>query len=421
MRVKLAYGKEGLWTELPDRNVTVVEPKHDPPVPGEREALLEAVRAPLGTPPVCRLVKADDTVAIAFSDITRPQPRKLMLSVLLDELSHVPSEQIVLINGLGAHRPNTAEELEEMLGSEIVSDYRVVQHDAWDRSNVSVGRTSFGHEARVNAEYMRASVRILTGFIEPHFFAGFSGGPKAVLPGLADESCILANHDFDMIGHPKATWGITVGNPLWEEMCEVALKTSPTFLVNVALNRDKRITGVFAGDMLQAHAAGAEFVKSVAMAPVPEPFDIVITSNSGYPLDLNLYQSVKGMSAAAQIVGSGGSIIMVAECWDGVPDHGEYGKLLQMASTPEELMEIIGAPGFSRQDQWQVQVQAQIQMRADVYVKSSCLDEETIRGAMLLPCTSVEETVETLLQRYGRDATICVLPEGPMTIPYVAH
>ncbi len=172
----------------------------------------------------------------------------------------------------------------------------------------------------------------------------------------------------------------------------------------------------------QCHeGAGAEFVKSVAMVPVPEPFDIVITSNSGYPLDLNLYQSVKGMSAAAQIVRPGGSIIMVAECWDGVPDHGEYGRLLQMASTPEELMEIIGAPGFSRQDQWQVQVQAQIQMRADVYVKSSCLDEETIRGAMLLPCTSVEETVETLLQRYGPDATICVLPEGPMTIPYVAH
>ncbi len=235
LRVKLAYGKEGLWTELPDRNVTVVEPKRVPPVSDERAALWEALRAPVGTRPVRELVKADDTVAIAFSDITRPQPRKLMLSVLLDEFSHVPRGQIVLINGLGTHRPNTAEELEEMLGSEIVSDYRVVQHDAWDRSNVSLGRTSFGHEVRVSAEYMRASVRILTGFIEPHFFAGFSGGPKAVLPGLADESCILANHGFDMIGHPKVTWGITEGNPLWEEMREVALRTSPTFLVNVAL------------------------------------------------------------------------------------------------------------------------------------------------------------------------------------------
>ena len=419
MRVKLAYGKDGLWTELPDRNVTVVEPKYVPAVPDEREALRKALRAPVGTLPVRELAGPDDTVAIVFSDITRPQPRGVMLSVLLEELSHVPREQIVLINGLGTHRPNTEEELAEMLGPEIVANYRLVQHDAWDQSNVSLGQTSFGHEVYINAEYMRASVKILTGFIEPHFFAGFSGGPKAVLPALADERCTLANHGFDMIGHPKATWGITEGNPLWEEMREVALKTSPAFLLNVALNRDKQITGVFAGDMLLAHAAGTEFVKSVAMVPVPEPFDIVITSNSGYPLDLNLYQAVKGMSAAAQVVKQGGSIIMAAECWDGVPDHGEYGKLLRMASTPEELMEIVGAPGFLRQDQWQVQVQALVQMKADVYVKSSYLDEETIRQAMLLPCTSVEETVAALLERYGPDATICVLPEGPMTIPYV--
>ncbi len=422
MRVKLAYGKEGLWVELPDRNVTVVEPRYVPGLPDEGAALLAALRDPLGTPPLRNLVKPDDTVAIVFSDITRPQPRDRMLPVLLEELSHVPPEQVVLINGLGTHRPNTADELAQMLGHDIVANYRIVQHESRDQGNlVHVGRTSFGHEVSVNAEYMRANVKILTGFIEPHFFAGFSGGPKAVLPALTSQRSVLENHGAEMVAHPRATWGVTEGNPIWEEMREVALMTSPTFLLNVTLNRDKQITGVFAGGLERAHMAGTEFVRSTALVPVPAPFDIVITSNSGYPLDLNLYQAVKGMSAAAQVVKPGGSIVIAAECWDGVPDHGEYGRLLQMASSPEELLTMIRSPGFVRQDQWQVQIQAQIQMKADVYVKSSYLDAEAVKSAMLLPCDSVEETVAVLLSRYGPEATICVLPEGPMTIPYVAR
>ena len=421
MRVKLAYGKEGLWIELPDRNVTVVEPKYVQGLVDEREALRTALRSPTGTPPLRDLVKSDDTVAIVFSDITRPQPRKQMLPILLDEISHVPREQILLINALGTHRANTEDELVEMLGRDIAANYPILQHNAWDEDDmVYVGRTSFGHEVSINAHYMRASVKILTGFIEPHFFAGFSGGPKAVLPGIADERAVLANHDAAMIGAPRATWGVTTGNPIWEEMREIALTTSPTFLLNVSLNRDKQITGVFAGDLLQAYAAGTEFVASTALVPVPEPFDIVVTSNSGYPLDLNLYQAVKGMSAAAQVVKPGGSIVIAAECWDGIPDHGEYGKLLQMGSTPEELLAMVHSFEFVRQDQWQVQVQAQIQLKADVYVKSSYLDAGTIESAMLRPCTSVEETVGTLLDSYGPEAKICVLPEGPMTIPYVA-
>jgi nickel-dependent lactate racemase len=422
LRVKLAYGKEGLWVELPDQDVTVLEPKHMPGLPEEDEAIRAALRAPLGTPPLRDLVKADDTVAIVFSDITRPQPRKRMLPVLLEEISHLPHEQIVLINALGTHRPSTEEELVAMLGAGIMANYRVVQHDAWDQASmVHLGRSSLGHDAYVNAEYMRASVKILTGFIEPHFFAGFSGGPKAVLPGLADQRSVLANHGAEMIQDPRATWGVTEGNPIWEEMREVALMTSPTFLFNVALNRDKQVTGVFAGDLLQAHAAGTELLRSTALVPVPSPFDIVVTSNSGYPLDLNLYQAVKGMSAAALVVKPGGSIIIAAECWDGLPDHGKYAELLQTASSPEELLAVIHSSGLVQQDQWQVQIQAQLQMKADIYVKSSYLDPQTVRRAMLNPCNLVEETLAVLLDRYGPDATICVLPEGPMTIPYVTQ
>ncbi len=420
MRVKLAYGRSGLWVELPDENVTVVEPRFVEGLPDEEAALRDALRHPIGTPPLRELVRAEDTVAIVFSDITRPQPRKRMLPVLLREIGHVPRQRIVLINALGTHRPNTEEELVEMLGPDIVAGYRIVQHDAWDWAHmVYLGPTSFGHETHVNKVYMDASVRILTGFIEPHFFAGFSGGPKAVLPGLADERSVLGNHDAGMIGHPQATWSVTTGNPIWEEMAEVAAKTAPTFLLNVTLNREKAITSVFAGHFLQAHAQGCAFARQSAMVPVPAPFDVVITTNSGYPLDLNLYQTVKGMSAAAQVVKPGGAIIAAAECWDGIPDHGQYKNLLKMASSPQEMLDIVNAPGFLMQDQWEAQVQALIQLKAEVYVHSSGLSDEQIREAMFLPCHRIEDTLAELLSKYGPGATVCVLPEGPQTIPYV--
>jgi len=421
MKVELAYGKEGLWVELPDRNVTVVESGYVPGISAEDEAIRAALRAPSGTPPLRDLVDGDDTVAIVFSDLTRPQPREIMLAVMLEELSHVSREQIVLINALGTHRPSTEGELVEMLGPDLVENYRIVQHDAWDQKGmVHVGDTSRGHQAFVNGEYMRASVRILTGFIEPHLFAGFSGGPKAVLPGVADARTVQANHGANMIGDVRATRGVTEGNPIWEEMREVAQMTSPAFILNVALNRDKQITGVFAGEMLEAHRAGIQFVASTARVAVPARFDIVVTTNSGYPLDLNLYQSVKGISAAAQVVKQGGSIVIATECRDGLPDYGGFAEVLRMASSPDELLALIHSDGFARQDQWDVQIQAQVLKKAHVYVKSSYLDAEAVRQAMLEPCKSVEATVAMLVERYGQDARICVLPEGPMTIPYVA-
>jgi nickel-dependent lactate racemase len=224
-----------------------------------------------------------------------------------------------------------------------------------------------------------------------------------------------------MLDDSGATWGITDGNPVWEEMLEVALKTAPTFLLNVTLNCEtpRAITGVYAGDLQVAHRVGTAAARRTAMVAVEAPFDVVITSNSGYPLDLNLYQAVKGMSAAAQIVREGGSIIIAAECWDGIPDHGEYKNILHMADSPQALLEVLRQPGFLMVDQWEAQLQARIQCRADVYVKSRYLADDEIRGALFRPCHRVEETLAGLLARYGPDARICVLPEGPQTIPYV--
>ncbi len=420
MRVKLAYGRTGLWVELPDRNVTVLEPVYVPGLADERAALEQALSQPLGSLPLAELIKPSDTVAVVFSDLTRPTPNDRLLPPLLDTLAVVPRERITLINGLGLHRPNTQSELRRMLGESIVNRYRIVQHDAWDRAAlVSRGRTRFGREVLVNRAYAEASVRILTGFIEPHFFAGFSGGPNAVLPGIAGGDLIMANHSGSMLDHPDATWGVTEGNPVWDEMLEAALLTQPTFLLNVTLNRERAITGVYAGEMQAAHRAGVEAVRQTAMRAVDEPFDIVITSNSGYPLDLNLYQAVKGMAAAARVVREGGSIIVAAECWDGLPEHGGYKDILRMADSPKALLELLRQPDFSRVDGWQAVIQARVQCQADVYVRSDHLTDEQIRGALLRPSHRIEDTVAELLERYGPEARIGVLPEGPQTIPYL--
>ena len=360
-------------------------------------------------------------VGVVFSDITRPAPNPLLLGAVLEVLDAVPGLEIVLFNALGTHRPNTEAELRAMVGDAIFERRRIVQNDTFDPSTqVRVGLTSKGHETWLNAELMRCDLKVLTGFIEPHLFAGFSGGGKAIMPGMAGQRTVLGNHDAGMVGHPRAIWGVTHGNPIWEEVREVAGQAGTLFLLNVTLNRDKAVTGVFAGDLDAAHAAGCAFVKGQAMVAVPRPFDIVVTTNSGHPLDLNLYQSVKGMRAAEPIVRPGGAIIIAASCWDGLPEHGLYGKILRESRDPRELLAKICAPGFLEQDQWQAHIQALIQQKADIYVRSDGLTDDQIRSALLRPCRRIEDTIDELLARYGRDSSICVMPEGPQTIPYVA-
>jgi lactate racemase len=422
MNVNLAYGKTGLMVQLPDSwDVTVLEPGYIPGLPDVRRLLAEALDAPVQMPPLRELVNRDERVGIVFSDITRPAPSHLLLPALLSALHHLPPENITLFNALGTHRENTEAELRTMIGDELVERCHIVQNNAFDRSTQQhLGRTSREHEAWLNRELASCDWKILTGFIEPHLFAGFSGGGKALMPGMAGQETVLGNHDYGNIAHPSSTWGITHGNPIWEEIREVALLAGRLFLFNVTLNKDKEITGVFAGELDAAHAAGCAFARQSVMVAVPEPFDIVITTNSGFPLDLNLYQAVKGMSAAAQIVRPGGAIVIAADCWDGIPEHGLYGQLLKEAGSPEKLLQTISVPGFLKQDQWQAQIQAQIQQKAEIYVYSDNLSDAQIQGALLQPCRDIVSTAAALLQCYGPQARICILPEGPQTIPYLA-
>ena len=420
MQVKLAYGRNGLTVNFPD-SVKVVTSRFVPGLPGEAAAIRDALRQPIGSPALAAKVRPGDKVVIAHSDITRATPNNRILPVLLAELEEagVARQDITLLNALGTHRRQTESELGVMLGDDIVSRYRCIQHDAYDDANlVSLGQTSLGHPVRLNRHFVEADARILTGFIEPHFFAGFSGGPKGVLPALAGAESVLTNHGRQMIAHPKATWGVVEGNPIWEEMREMALRAHLTFLLNVTLNAHRQITGVFAGDLLAAHAAGCAFVKQNAMAPVDTLFDIVVTTNSGYPLDQNLYQAVKGMSAAGQIVRQGGAIIIAAACEDGLPDHGLYAQLLAEAGSPQGVLDLLARPGFSAQDQWQVQIQAMIQLHADVTVYSENLSDEQIKRALFTPCRDIQADLLAWQARYG--SRVCVMPEGPQTIAYLA-
>ena len=417
MKVKLAYGRDGMEVELPDERTTVIQPTYVPGLPDAEGAILTALRNPLGSPPLRRIANTSHKVAISVCDITRPMPSETLLPLLLGELRHVPPENITILIATGTHRTNTPEELAAMLGEDVVGNFRVVNHNGFDEDSlVGIGSTESGIEVRLNKRWVEADIRITTGFVEPHFFAGFSGGPKMVAPGLAAFPTIMRLHDAAMIGHPNSRFAVTEGNPIHDAIREIARMSGVDFSVDVTINRDKRITSVYAGELFEVHKAACAVARRLAMQGVDNPFDVVLTTNSGYPLDQNLYQAVKGMSAAAQVVREGGKIICAAECSEGIPEHGQYRDILASCASPSELLEMIQQPGYERHDQWQAQIQAQIQMKADVLLKSDCLTPRQVAQAHLTPVKSIEDAIANC----GEDARICVLPEGPQTIPYIA-
>jgi nickel-dependent lactate racemase len=308
-----------------------------------------------------------------------------------------------------------------MLTPAVVHNYRVLNHEPEEPAVlVQFGTTRDGAPALLNRHLAEASVRIITGFIEPHFFAGFSGGPKGIMPGVAGLQTVLSNHGPGNISHPQSVFGVTEGNPIWEEMRDIALRVGPSFLLNVTLNEEKQMTGVFAGDLIAAHKVGIEFVRTSAMQEVNHLFDIVVTTNSGYPLDLNLYQAVKGMSAGARILKPGGTLILACECREGVPANSPHDKLLRSAPSPEEILRLLAGAGFVRPEQWQAQIQALIQRQARVLDYTS-LTVEVIRRAHLTPCRDISAAVAEALRALGPRAQVAVLPQGPLTIPYLSQ
>jgi nickel-dependent lactate racemase len=419
-RVTLQYGRAGLALDLPSSHVTVLEPRFVPGLADEAAAFRAALREPIASRPLREVIRPGDRVAVVIPDHTRPLPRERLLPWLFTELDHVPAANITIVNGTGSHRANTPAELREMVGEAVLARYRVVNHDSRDPATLArAGTTADGRPVGMNRDFVEADRRIVLGFIEPHFMAGFSGGYKGVFPAIADLESIKHYHRAGVIGDPRSTWGRLEDNPTQAQIRANGSLLPVDFLVNVTQNRRREITGFFCGDVRAAHEAGCAFARRTAMVACSRAFPLVLTSNSGFPLDQNLYQTVKGMSAAAQIVADGGLILAAAECGDGFPDHGSFKRWLFGHGSPRALLEAIERLPAPVEDQWQVQLLALILVRARVGVYSAMAAED-LRRAHLEPVADLAARVAEELQRIGREAPIAVLPEGPMTIPYLA-
>ncbi len=419
MHAQLQYGRYGLPIEIPSDNVHVIEPRFLRGLRDEAAEFQAAVRRPIASAPLKELIKPSDQVALVVPDLTRPFPANRVLPWLFAELSHVPSENFTIHLGNGSHRLETDQEISILLGADIAANYRVINHSACDPSTLELaGYDLDGQPVYFDREYVQADRRIALGFIEPHLMAGFSGGYKAIMPGIADIDAILRYHNAARIGHPCSTWGLLEHNPTQELIRHNGSLLPVDFCVNVTLNRRREITRFFCGSVIAAHEQGAAFCKETTMVACDRPCPIVITTNSGYPLDQNLYQTDKGLSAAAQIVEEGGLIICASECSDGFPSHGNYRQLLFEHATPRDLLNVILSPGFAIFDQWEAQLHADICLKARVALYST-LPADEVRRAYLEPVEDLNAFIAAEIDRVGRDAAVAVLPEGPQTIPYL--
>lgn len=415
--VDLAYGRGSLSLEVPEE-AEIIEPRSLPGLADEQGAVAAALRSPLAGPGLRELAGGRRRVGISICDNTRPYPLKTVLPPVLEELA---GREVTLFVATGSHRACTPAELIGMLGEEILSTVEISQHDARraDAHRQVTVIPDSGVPAALDASFLDQDLRLTLGLIEPHFFAGFSGGPKMVAPGLASLETILDLHSTARTGHPLATWGVTEGNPIHAAIRHVAAAAEVHLALDITRNPLGQITRVFAGPPSVSHPRGYAAVRETAMCPVAAPFDVVVATNGGYPLDQNLYQTVKGMSAAAQIVRPGGAILMVAECSDGFPAHGRYRELLAAYPGPREFLASL--PGLPpAPDLWQVQVQAQVQAKARVLLHTRGLTEDEVRAGWLEPAGKPGTALSRLLTETGPGARVAVLPGGPYLIPYVA-
>src|SRR6478736_9677374 len=335
-RISLAYGQGGLDIDLPGDRTLVVEPSYAPAAADQYQEVMRAMREPVTGPPLRDLLRPGATVAISVCDGTRAQPRHIVIPAVLEALEGVIRlEDVVILVATGTHRGNSPEEIRKMVGDEVADSVEIINHDARDRDSlVYLGVHGNGVPVWLNKRWVDADIRITTGFVEPHFFAGFSGGPKLVAPGLAGLETVLTLHDAKRIGSPQATWAVCEGNPVHDDIrAVVAAVGRVDFALDVVLNREQRIVEAFGGSLFDMHAVAREDCRRTAMRSVPRPYPVVVTTNAGYPLDQNLYQCVKGMSAAAQVVQPGGTIVLAAACEDGFPDHGSFREVLSSAAS----------------------------------------------------------------------------------------
>lgn len=425
MRVRLDYDRTGLEVDLPDERL-IGPPLDLSPAPALEDpgrAVREALERPIGTRPLAELARGRRNACVVFCDVTRPVPNALLLPPILETLHQagIPRERILLLNATGMHRPNEGAELREMVGSFVMDHYRIVHHRGTAKEeHVYLGDTPGGVPAWVDRRYVEAELKITTGLIEPHLMAGYSGGRKVVCPGLVHLETVRVWHGPGLLEHPRAGEGLIEGNPVHAEAIQVAKMAGGDFIVNVTLDRDRRITGVFAGDLEQAWQAGVRFYEPIATARVPEPVDIVVTSCAGYPLDTTYYQSVKGLTAALPIVRPGGTIIMAAGLRQGLGSP-EFQRLFDENPSLDDFMERIVAGRYFRMDQWQLELLHKVRRRARPIVVSDGVPAETLRHCFVETAPSVEVAVAQCLADYGPQARLAVIPKGPYVLARVGR
>jgi nickel-dependent lactate racemase len=413
MRLTLPYGRDGLAVEVPD-DAVVVEPRRTPALADEQGAVRSSLRAPRSGPVLADAARRGGNVVVVFPDLTRPMPNTTVLPPLLAELEEAGAgpERVELLCATGTHRQATAAEMAALVGPDIAARYRIHDHVAEDGRHVEVGQVD-GTPVLLDHRYVEADLRIVTGFVEPHFFAGWSGGPKAVCPGLAATATILEAHSPARLADARSTWMAVDDNPVHSFVRAATALCPPDLSVDVTIDDRRRLTGVFTGALPDSHRAACSFATDHVTQSVDGRFDVVLTTNGGYPLDRNLYQAVKGMAAAERVVTRGGVIVMAAACADGVPAPGAFARILAGASTPEELVRPAG-PG--QLDGWQAQVLGRVLGQAEVWVHSEGLSDSEVRSGQMTAVHDLAGAVAGALARLGPKARLCVLPHGPLTV-----
>ncbi len=414
--ISIPYYTSSLDLHVAEENLeAVITAKTEEYDPGktEKELVEEALATPIGTPRLRELAKGKDKVVIVTSDHTRAVPSKLTLPILLKEIRDGnPGADITILIATGLHRPTTEEEQRRMFGDEIVDNEKIAINKAFQDEDFDfVCPLPSGAELWVNRLALDCDLLITEGFIEPHFFAGFSGGRKSILPGICNAATVNENHSYKAISSPYSTTGVLEHNPIHEDMIYAARKVNVQFILNVALNGEKKVVAAFAGDLEQAHATGVKFVRELAQCPSITG-DIVITSNGGYPLDQNLYQSPKAVATAEACCKDGGVIIMCASCFDGM--GGTNFEKLIVRGTVDEIDAYLSKipPKETIAEQWCAQIYSRILKKHKVILVTTYLDHDLVRKANLIPASSPDEALEMAYGMMGKDAKVVVIPDG---------
>ncbi|MFX1304052.1 MAG: nickel-dependent lactate racemase [Promethearchaeota archaeon] len=422
--MKIDYGKKGLEIKLdPKWNVTILHPKVQKTFENPIGEIKRVIKNPVGSLPLKEIVKSKKilkTVCIIANDATRPVPSSLILEVLIDELGKygIKDNQIKILIATGLHRASRDEELERILGKNLKMRLKTIDHIATDRKSLfNLGITKDKNPIFINKHYCEADLKILTGYVEPHFFFGFSGGRKSIIPGIAGIETIQANHSAENIASPYSRFGIYKENLLHKNAMEITKRVGVDFIINVCINELHEIVEIAAGDIEKVHEKLVDYQLKHIFREINKPCDIIICGNGGYPLDLNLYQAVKSMAIGEMAVKKGGTIIAVNECADGIGiGQDEFKKLIFSGMAPEEIHKKILNKEIVVPDQWEIQILARILMKADIFVISR-LKKNELGNIGLKYAKTVEDAITNCLNKYGDDASILILPNGPQILP----